>query len=241
MTLHASQSEVVKQENNQTGMVERVLQGFLAIIFPVLLLLVTVRLVMTPAFLQFEYNRAGFPEDFYGLTREERLQYAPYAIEYLMNGEDIDFLANLRFPDGTELFNARELRHMRDVKVVTQAAFATAIALGLLAVGAAALLWRRSRVHLRHALLQGSVFTLAIIASIIIVAVFNWEFFFTAFHSLFFENDTWYFAYSDTLIRLFPEQFWFDAALLIGSLTTLIALMVLFVMWQWGRRTLRSR
>lgn len=37
--------------------------------------------------------------------------------------------------------------------------------------------------------------------------------FFSWFHSLFFEGDTWLFAYSDTLIRLFPIRFWQDAVI----------------------------
>jgi uncharacterized membrane protein len=37
--------------------------------------------------------------------------------------------------------------------------------------------------------------------------------FFVAFHSLFFEGDSWLFLYSDTLIRLFPLRFWQDAFL----------------------------
>lgn len=190
---------------------------------------------MTPAFLYFEYTRPGFPEDFYGLTREERLSYAPFAIQYLLNGEDISFLDDLNFPNGDELFNSRELRHMRDVKTVTQYTFLFAIIAGIIALVSVYVL--RKRHQLRMALFSGSLLTLGIIATIIIVAVFNWEFFFVSFHSLFFESDTWYFAYSDTLIRLFPEQFWFDAALLVGGLSTLVALIMLFVTWKW-RKTL---
>jgi hypothetical protein len=37
--------------------------------------------------------------------------------------------------------------------------------------------------------------------------------FFTGFHTLFFEGDSWMFLYSDTLIRLFPIRFWQDAFL----------------------------
>lgn len=228
--------ETTKQPSRTVGWGVRVAQGFLVVVFPLLLVLIGVRLLMTPAFLTFEYNRAGFPEDFFGFTREERLEYAPYAIAYLLNGEGIDFLGDLKFDDGTPLYNARELRHMVDVKVITQAAFTVAIVLGLLALGAAAFLWQRSRAHLRLALLQGSMLTLGIIVAIVVVAVFNWEFFFTGFHTLFFEGGTWYFEYSDTLIRLFPEQFWFDSALLIGGVTTLTALGVLFVTWWWGRK-----
>lgn len=38
--------------------------------------------------------------------------------------------------------------------------------------------------------------------------------FFVAFHSLFFEGNSWLFLFSDTLIRLFPVRFWQDAFLL---------------------------
>lgn len=211
-----------------------VLRTFLTISFPILLVLVMVRLIMTPAFLMLEYNRPGFPADFYGLTREDRLQYAPYALEYLFNGEEITFLGDLTFPDGTPMFNARELRHMHDVKIVTQLAFGVALIVGIAYALAVIFLWRKGwRSTLRLALFSGSLLTLGIIFSIIFVAVLNWDFFFTAFHTLFFEDDTWYFAYSDTLIRLFPEQFWFDAALLIGGLTTLVSLLVLGVTWRW--------
>lgn len=208
---------------------------YLILIFPVLLVLISARLVMSEVFLQFEYNRPGFPEDYYGMTREQRLHYAPFAVAYLLNGEGIDFLANLKFPDGEPLFNARELRHMQDVKTVTQIAFAVAVVSGLLALASAVYLYSRSRTALRKSLFQGSILTLAIVAAIIIVAILNWNYFFTLFHTLFFESGTWYFLYSDSLIRLFPEQFWFDAALTIGTFTVLGALVTLLAVWIAGR------
>ncbi|MBZ0286007.1 MAG: DUF1461 domain-containing protein, partial [Anaerolineae bacterium] len=136
------------------------------------------------------------------------------------------------------LFNERELRHMNDVQVVTQVAFALTLLLAVLAGLALTLLRRGAPGMVRLALFRGSLLTLGLVAAIIVVAVFNWEFFFVGFHSLFFESNTWYFEYSDTLIRLFPEQFWFDAALLVGGLTTLTALGVLFVTWRLGKSTL---
>lgn len=208
---------------------------FIVVAFPVLLVLISVRMIMTPGFLEFEYNRPGFPEDPYGLTLEQRLHYAPFAVDYLLNGEDIGYLGDLRFPDGRSLFNDRELRHMRDVKTVTQVAYAAAVALGILLIAALLYLRRRSRAVLRASLMQGALLTLGIVAAIIIVAVVNWEFFFTAFHSLFFESDTWYFLYSDTLIRLFPEQFWFDAAIAVGVITVLGAVTALSAAWLAGR------
>ena len=208
-------------------MLARVAQTYLVIAFPVLLVLLSVRLVMTPLFLQVEYNRADFPPDPFGFTREDRFIYAPYALNYLLNGEGIEYLADLQFPDGTGLYNANELRHMRDVKTVTQFAFGAAVVGGIIAIAAAIYLQRSTQGGLRRALFYGATFTLALIAAIIIVAVVNWEFFFVTFHQLFFQSGTWYFPTSDTLIRLFPEQFWFDAALVIGGITVLTSLVVL--------------
>jgi len=203
-------------------------QTLITVLIPPLLVLIAARLVMTPLFLSFEYNRADFPEDVYGLTREERLEYAPYALNYLLNGEPISYLGDLRFDSGLELFNERELGHMEDVKVVTQAAFGAAIFAGLLIIALGVLL-RRDRLRLAAALRNGAILTLALVAAIALTAIFNWEFFFTEFHRIFFESGTWQFLYSDTLIRLFPEQFWFDAALTIGGLTIISALVVFFI------------
>jgi integral membrane protein (TIGR01906 family) len=213
-----------------------ILRTYITVALPFLLALMSIRFVMTPLFLQFEYKRTGFPVDFYGFTREDRLNYAPYALEYLLNGDDIDFLGDLRFPDASSMYNARELHHMRDVKVVTQYAYLAAVGGGLAAIIAAFYLYRTDHSLLRRGLFNGAVFTLLIIATIIVIAIINWDFFFNGFHNLFFASGTWRFEYSDTLIRLFPEQFWFDAALTIGFLTVLGAAIILASTWIWGRK-----
>ena len=85
------------------------LRGYITVTMPFLLALIAIRFVMSPLFLQLEYNRPDFPEDYYGFTQEDRLNYAPFAIQYLLNGDDINFLGDLKFPDGTAMYNAREL------------------------------------------------------------------------------------------------------------------------------------
>ncbi|MFO7320996.1 MAG: TIGR01906 family membrane protein [Chloroflexota bacterium] len=222
-----------------TSPLVRVLRLFIAIMTPVLLVLISVRLVMTPAWLAFEYQRPGFPRDFYGFTTEDRLRYAPIALDYLLGDHDISLLGDLRFESGVPLYTARELEHMVDVRVVTQAAFFV-LAVGLIAFGlAAAYLASRAatRPELGRALRDGSVITLSLIAAIVLSAVIAWDAFFTLFHNLFFAEGTWQFLYSDTLIRLFPEQFWFDSALLIGGLTLAGAL----ALWLAGQRLLARR
>ena len=78
--------------------------------------------MLSPLFLQVEYNMPGFPEDNYGFTKEDRLRWAPFAVDYLVNRADISYLGDLKFDDGTPLHNERELSHMHDVKGVTQGA-----------------------------------------------------------------------------------------------------------------------
>ncbi len=213
----------------------RIGTAYLVIAFPLLLVLIAARLVMTPQYLQIEYNLPGFSPDPYGLTREDRLTYAPYALNYLLNGADVSYLGDLQFSTGEHLFAADELRHMRDVKALTQVAFGLAVVGGLIGLADAYSLARRRR--LSRALFFGGLLTLAVVAAIIVVALVDWEGFFVAFHQLFFQSGTWYFPTSDTLIRLFPEQFWFDAALTIGGITVITSLIVLVAA---GRRYFRG-
>jgi integral membrane protein (TIGR01906 family) len=211
---------------------------YLTLMLPVLLVLISARLMMTPLFLQIEYTRPSFPADYYGFTTQDRLNYAPYALNYLLNGEDIDYLGDLKFPDGAAMYNVRELQHMRDVKLVTQYAFMVAISGGVFFLAIGFILWRSpsTRIEWYRGLFNGGVLTLSLIAAIVVGAVVSWDVFFTGFHTLFFEGDSWRFAWSDTLIRLFPEQFWFDAALTIGGITVTAALLILFLSWRKMRR-----
>lgn len=186
---------------------------------PVLMCLIAVRAVMTPAFLVIEYNRPGFPADPFGLTTEQRLQFAPFALDYLIYGQPRSALGNLTFDDGTLLYNENELVHMVDVQTVTQAAFALAVGLALANGLIAVYLALRDRPLLYAALNGASVATVAIIGAVVVFSLAAWDRFFVLFHEMFFADGTWVFPYSDTLIRLFPEQFWFDAALIIGGLT----------------------
>lgn len=204
------------------------LRLYITIAFPFLVVMIFVRIIMTPLFPQFEYTRPDFPADYYGFTIQDRLNYAPFAIQYLLNGDDISFLGNLRFPDGKDMYNTRELHHMRDVKTVTQYAFASAVIGWILALLISYYFWRSNRAALYSALLNGSRLTIGLILAIVIIAVTSWETFFTAFHGLFFAGGTWQFEYSDTLIRLFPEQFWFDASLIIGGATLLVAIVTMY-------------
>ncbi|MCC6956559.1 MAG: DUF1461 domain-containing protein, partial [Anaerolineales bacterium] len=95
----------------------RALGWLVTLLTPVVLVLTAVRALMSPAFLTFEYNTPAFPPDSYGFSKEERLYWSGIALEYLLNDQGIEFLGNLRFEDGSPVYNERELRHMVDVKI----------------------------------------------------------------------------------------------------------------------------
>src|SRR5215211_1755210 len=112
-----------------------ILSSLVAILVPIALIGIGVRLLLTPLFLQIEYSMPYFPPDEYGFTKADRLKWAPYALDYLVNSENISYPGDLKFDEGTPLYNERELSHMDDVKRVTQGALRVWYAsLALLAV-----------------------------------------------------------------------------------------------------------
>lgn len=203
-----------------TSRIYAALGWLVTLLTPLVLVLTAVRLLMMPAFLSFEYNTPGFPADPYGFTKEDRLYWSNIALEYLLNDAGIEFLGDLRFADGSPVYNARELRHMVDVKIAIQAA------LNVWRIGLAALVllaiwsWLGGWIGVyQHGLARGGWLTAIAIAVIILFVLLSFGVFFVAFHNVFFEPGTWMFEFSDTLIRLFPERFWRDIFIYVGVLS----------------------
>ena len=201
----------------------KVLSWLVMLLVPPVIVLGVVRLMLTPLFIQVEYRLPNFPPDVFGFTTADRLHWADISRQYLLNHADIDFLARQRLPDGAPLYNARELRHMADVKRVVKAALRVwyaALALCVL-LGFAAYRWKQWAAF-RRGLAWGGWLTVALMLAVVALAVAAFQTLFVDFHHVFFEGDTWLFNYSDSLIRLFPERFWRDAFVLLGGLSLLL-------------------
>jgi integral membrane protein (TIGR01906 family) len=191
------------------------------LLVPLALIGLGLRVLLTPLFLNVEYNMPYFPPDEFGFTKADRLKWAPYALNYLTNSADISYLANLKFDDGKPLYNERELSHMNDVKRVTQSGlmvwYLSLAALALLRVWAWFGGW--GEVY-RLGLMRGGWLMVILAVAVGVIAIIGIAIspdlffqFFAGFHHLFFEGDSWLFLFSDTLIRLFPIRFWQDAFL----------------------------
>ncbi len=76
------------------------------------------------------------------------------------------------------------------------------------------------------ALSTGGWITIVLIAAILIFVMISFNSLFTDFHRIFFSGDSWLFLFSDTLIRLFPMQFWQDAFIWMGVFSLLLAFLL---------------
>jgi len=212
-------------------------RALIVLSIPVFLLLTNLYLFMSPTFLRYEYGKADFPPA-PGFTDEERLIVADRAITYLRSDAGIELLGDLEGDEGP-LFNERELAHMEDVKAVTRQAFLAHGFLGLLIAFSLGVLLvlRDAQPRISTSLLRGSLLTIALLVALVALVYLNFDWFFTRFHLTFFEGDSWIFDLSDTLIRLFPTRFWFDAASLWGVFTLGEAVILGVVAWLSGRLT----
>jgi integral membrane protein (TIGR01906 family) len=200
---------------------KNILSYLISFLTPIALIGTALRILLTPVFYTVEYSMPYFPADEYGFTKEDRLHWAPYAVDYLVSGADISYLGDLQFEDGSPLYNERELSHMEDVKgVVINTLGAWTISLIILAV--LALFAKRGdwMPDYLNGLRRGGWWMIGLAVALGLTAGMGiavnpdvfWQFF-TLFHQVFFEGDSWLFYFSDTLIRLFPMRFWEDAFL----------------------------
>lgn len=198
-------------------------KGFSALVtfsIPVIISVLSILVLLSPIFTNLEYRRPGFPKDSYGFTTAERLEFGNKTRRYLISNDTLGDLQQLVFESGDPIYIERELSHLEDVKIVLQGVlrvFYGAAAVFVLA-GLIARLRGWQEIYLKAISLGGKI-TAGVLVMILFLTLISFQALFTNFHLLFFEGDSWLFFYSDSLIRLFPVQFWQDIFLVFGILT----------------------
>lgn len=225
-----------EQAANAKPLAPRIFQVLLAVFYPVVLLVLAIRAVASPLFLWVEYYRPGFPGDGYGFNADDRMTYGSYALDYLSNWSGPRYLGELVNQNGEKLFKEGEVSHMADVKTVMLSAFGAGALMIIIGIIAMLYLRKRSTGGIRRGMFAGSIVTLVLILGLGTLAALGWQQFFTDFHHIFFANGTWTFALDDTLIRLFPGQYWMDSGIAIGALVFIAALLTLIFTWPTRRR-----
>jgi integral membrane protein (TIGR01906 family) len=201
------------------------------VLTPLVILMIAIRLLITPTFARIAYQMPGFPADPYGFTEEDRLRWSEPSISYLVNAEDISYLSSLTFEnDAAPIFNERELSHMMDVKAVVTG-MRVALAAGSLILLAISIFAERGgwKPELIRAFNRGGWAVIGLIAAILVFVALNFTSLFTWFHQIFFESGTWQFYTSDTLIRLFPMRFWQDTFIFVGLLSVVFGVVVILL------------
>ena len=210
--------------------INKILVIILALFIPYILLMSGIRLVMTPAFPAIEYQRSGFPEDKFGFTVQERTKWSEYAVRYLTNDKDISYLGNLQDMTGKKLFTPDELSHMVDVKEVVRNASMVLYVFGGMSI--AILVWfvvMGQWDSLRRSLNTGGWITIGLLGALLVFLAVSFDKLFEYFHRLFFQDGTWTFSQSSTLIRLFPFEFWRDAFVLVIGFALIIGIVLVLV------------
>ena len=179
-----------------------------------------------------------------GLSEPELKKAANGLINYYFNSDE-EYISLTVLKDGEpfELFNQREVGHLKDVKALVQLnsrlLLGTAIYIGVYA--GMCLFWRRKKYlrNLARGTAIGSAVTLGMIVALGVGSmVGSFDQLFLQFHFLAFTNELWMLdPTKDYLIMLFPEGFWFDAAMLFGQITTGAAGTLLAVALVYLRRT----
>jgi len=202
----------------------------LAILAPILIITTGMRVALSPLYYSLEYRLPNFPPDPYGFTRADRLRWADFSIDFISGRIGEAEFAAAQLPDGSPLFNQREVDHMVDVRDLTSAMLW--VWRGLVLLYLLAFSFTRSKqqeISFLASLANGAKLTLALIVAVLFFLVINFNQLFTAFHRVFFEGDTWLFYNTDTLIRLFPLKFWQDLFIVIGAFSILLALFFIYL------------
>ncbi len=166
-----------------------------------------------------------------GIEGTELLRASRGLIHYFNSEEEPIRVQVLKDGREYELFNEREVAHLRDVKGLLRLGYRLQLATLLFTICYACLSYLgvkpRSWLRLAKATLWGGVLTLALIIALGAGILLGFEQLFLQFHLLSFSNELWMLDPSqDYLIMMFPEGFFRDAALFVAGATASEALLL---------------
>jgi Protein of unknown function (DUF1461) len=204
---------------------------------PLVLIGNAVHVLAHPWFVRAELGRMR--ADPYGMSHADRRRLADTALDSIapFGGGD-RVLRVARLPSGRPAFDPKERHHLNSVR---------GYLLGLYGIHAAALagivvllLLPRTRRLARDGLAAGALWTLAVATFAGVYVAVAPVSFLGGFHRLFFSGDSWRFADTETLRRLFPDAFWSDTALVLGGLVAAQAVVLLAVALTARRQAIRA-
>jgi integral membrane protein (TIGR01906 family) len=158
-----------------------------------------------------------------GLTEPELEKAAIGLISYFNSSEEYISLTVIKDNQPFELFNEREVIHLKDVKGLIRLDYWVLLGITIYAVVyvVGSVFWNRHNYRrLAWALVGGGSLTLVLMLAIGLWALIDFNQLFRQFHFLAFTNELWQLDPTrDYLIMLFTEGFFYDAALICAGAT----------------------
>jgi len=151
-----------------------------------------------------------------GISDAELARVADELIDYFNSSEDYVNITVVKDGESFTLFNEREVQHLLDVKKLFHLGYYVATGALVICLITATLLWwaYKDREALFRSMFYGGILTLLLMLALGAIFLIDFDAFFYRFHLLSFANDLWLLnPETDYLIKLFPQPFWFHAAL----------------------------
>ena len=195
---------------------------------PVLLLTASIGCAVNSAWLY----RYGFDKydvsTVTGLTDAELERVADELINYFNSGEEYIDITVEKDGKPLDLFNQREVIHLKDVKGLIWLDYWVLLGTLVYVLGYAgvSLFWRRRQYwrQLAWGVVGGGGITLAVMLALWLGTLLGFDQLFLQFHLISFANDFWQLDPTrDYLIMLFPQGFWYDATLFCALGTAVMA------------------
>lgn len=194
---------------------------------PWALFIVAVPLFLVTASVTWAFNSPGLYDGGFekysisrisGISDSDLRQVGADIRSYINSGDEPLDVRTRIFGVEQDLFNDREIIHMKDVKDLVRGvyvlALVSAVYLAAMTIIGFALHRGRFVADLAKRLALGGGLTLVLLVVFGIVALVGFDGLFLKFHQLSFANDFWQLdPRTDYLVRIFPQDFWFDATM----------------------------
>ena len=164
-----------------------------------------------------------------GLTEVELEKAATGLISYFNSDEEHISLTVVKNGEPFVLFNQREVAHLRDVKGLIWLDYWVLLGtlIYTLAYAGVSRLWRREWHRLARGIAGGSGITLVLGLALGLGTMLGFDQLFLKFHLISFTNELWQLdPAKDYLIMLFPQGFFYDAALFCALATAGLAIIL---------------
>ena len=219
-----------------------------------ILFIVVVPLFLVTSSISWAFNSPGLYNDGFekysisrisGITEADLRQVGADIRHYINSGDEPLVVTTRIFGEKRDLFNNQEISHMKDVKQLVRGVYVLALvsAAYLAAMIVVGFGWQKVRFvpALAKRLTWGGGLTLVLMMVFGTAALVGFDGVFLKFHQLSFANDLWQLdPRTDYLVRIFPQDFWFDATMWV-SLRVIAGALILTVVgsgyFVYGRYT----